>query len=422
MIDPTLHHAAPANYTHQTTPTQFVEAAGIRFAYRRFANRRFGARIDIPLLFFMHFTGTMDHWDPALTDGFAQDREVILFNNAGVSSSGGEVPASIEEMARHAAAFIDALGVKKLDALGFSIGGLVAQQFALDRPDLVRKVILVGTGPRGGEGMASLTPEAQEIFGATYDPADELWLRVFFTPSERSQAAGRKYLERQRARKENRDPLPNEKVALAQLAALQKWGAASNDPNPYAYLKKITQPTLVVNGSNDVIVYTVNSIAESAERAAHSVPRQQSWRAVPIPGAVCRTRNAVPEGNMSEKQVKLPGLDHPISIERNPARVVVSVAGRVVADTRNAMTLREAAYPPVQYIPAEDVDFSQLERTDRVTWCPYKGDCNYYSVPAGGNKSVNAVWSYEDPFPAVGQIRGYVAFYPERVDAIEVLP
>jgi pimeloyl-ACP methyl ester carboxylesterase len=260
MVDSTPHHNASSNYTHHTAPTQFVEAAGIRFAYRRFANRRFGVRIDIPLLFFMHFTGTMDHWDPALTDGFAQDREVILFNNAGVSSSGGEVPASIEEMAQHAAAFVDALGVQKLDALGFSIGGLVAQQFTMDRPDLVRKLILVGTGPRGGEGMASLTPEAQEIFGARYDPADELWLRVFFTPSERSQAAGRKYLERQRARRENRDPLPNEKVAPAQLAALQKWGAASNDPKgPYAYLKKITQPTLVVNGSNDVIVYTVNS-------------------------------------------------------------------------------------------------------------------------------------------------------------------
>jgi uncharacterized protein (DUF427 family) len=125
---------------------------------------------------------------------------------------------------------------------------------------------------------------------------------------------------------------------------------------------------------------------------------------------------------MNDKQARLPGPDHPISIHRNPARVVVSVAGSVVADTRNAITLREAAYPPVQYIPAEDVDFSQLERTDHVTWCPYKGDCNYYSAPAGGNKSVNAVWSYEDPFPAVGQISGHVAFYPERVDAIEVLP
>jgi pimeloyl-ACP methyl ester carboxylesterase len=246
-----------SNCTHQTAPTQFVEAAGIRFAYRRFANGRFGAKIDIPLLFFMHFTGTMDHWDPALIDGFAQDREVILFNNAGISSSSGEVPTSIEEMAQHAAAFADALGIKKLDALGFSMGGFVAQQFVIDRPELVRKLILVGTGPRSGEGMASLTPQAQEIFGAKYDPPDELWLRVFFTPSKRSQAAGRKYLERQRARKENRDPLANDNVAPAQIAALQKWGAPAKDP--YAYLKKIPQPALVVNGSNDVIVYTVNS-------------------------------------------------------------------------------------------------------------------------------------------------------------------
>jgi len=126
---------------------------------------------------------------------------------------------------------------------------------------------------------------------------------------------------------------------------------------------------------------------------------------------------------MKEKQVKLPGPDHPISIQRNPARLVVSVAGRVVADTRNALTLREAAYPPVQYIRREDIDFSQLERTDHATYCPYKGDCNYYSVPAGGKKAVNAVWSYEDSFPAVAQIRGYVAFYPDRVDEIaERLP
>jgi pimeloyl-ACP methyl ester carboxylesterase len=241
-----------SDYTHQTAPTKFVEAAGIRFAYRRF-----GVKIDIPLLFFMHFTGTMDHWDPALIDGFAQDREVILFDNAGISASSGEVPTSIEEMAQHAAAFTDALGIKKLDALGFSMGGFIAQQFTIDRPDLVRKLVLVGTGPRSGEGMASLTPEAQEIFGAKYDPPDELWLRVFFTPSKQSQAAGRKYLERQRGRKESRDPLSNEKVAPAQIAALQKWGAPAKDP--YAYLNKITQPALVVNGSNDVIVYTVNS-------------------------------------------------------------------------------------------------------------------------------------------------------------------
>ena len=125
---------------------------------------------------------------------------------------------------------------------------------------------------------------------------------------------------------------------------------------------------------------------------------------------------------MNKKQVKFPGPDHPISIERNPARVVVSVANRVIADTRNALTLREAAYSPVQYIPADDVDLSQ-ERSDHVTYCPYKGDCTYYSVRAGGEKSVNAVWSYEDPFPAVEQIKRHIAFYPERVDEIaEQLP
>ena len=126
---------------------------------------------------------------------------------------------------------------------------------------------------------------------------------------------------------------------------------------------------------------------------------------------------------MKEKQIKLPGPDHPISIRRNPARVVVSVASRVIADTGNALTLREADYSPVQYILREDVDFSQLERTDHATYCPYKGDCSYYSVPAGGEKSINAVWTYENPYPAVAQIRKHVAFYPDRVDQIaEQLP
>ena len=126
---------------------------------------------------------------------------------------------------------------------------------------------------------------------------------------------------------------------------------------------------------------------------------------------------------MKEKQIKIPDPDHPISIERNPARVIVSVAGHAIADTRNAVTLREADYPPVQYIPREDVDFTQLEQTDHATYCPYKGDCTYYSVPAGGKKSINAVWTYEDPYSAVAQIKGHVAFYPDRVDEIaEQLP
>src|SRR6266852_1335888 len=241
-----------AKGTHQTAPTQFVEANGIRFAYRRF-----GKAGGVPLVFNMHFTGTMDHWDPLGTDGFAKDREVILFDNAGISSSSGDVPTSVEGMAANAIAFIKALGLSQVDLLGFSLGGLVAQGLTLAAPKLVRRLVLVGTGPRSGEGMASLTPEAQKIFGATYDPPDHLWLRVFFTPSESSQAAGHAYLKRFRQRSEGRDPEVNKKVAPAQLEALAKWGAPR--ANPFDYLKAIRQPTLVINGGTDVIIYTINS-------------------------------------------------------------------------------------------------------------------------------------------------------------------
>ena len=239
-------------HTHQTAPTQFVEAKGLRFAYRRF-----GKSSGVPLVFNMHFTGTMDHWDPAVTDGLAHDREVILFDNAGISSSSGEVPNSIEEMAANAAAFIRAVGLPQVDVLGFSLGGLVAQELAVAAPELVRRLILLGTGPRSGEGMASLTPEAQEIFGARNAEPDHLWLKVFFTPSEFSQAAGRAYLKRFRLRVDDREPDVSDKVAAAQVEALTKWGAPRE--NPFEYLKAIAQPTLVVNGDRDVIIYSMNS-------------------------------------------------------------------------------------------------------------------------------------------------------------------
>ena len=118
------------------------------------------------------------------------------------------------------------------------------------------------------------------------------------------------------------------------------------------------------------------------------------------------------------KTVKIPGPDHPISVERNASRVVVSVAGRIVADTRMALTLREASYPPVQYIPRKDVDMTLLARTDHATYCPYKGDCAYFSIPAGGARSTNAVWTYEAPYEAVASIKDHLAFYPDRVDEI----
>jgi uncharacterized protein (DUF427 family) len=125
---------------------------------------------------------------------------------------------------------------------------------------------------------------------------------------------------------------------------------------------------------------------------------------------------------MAEKSIKIPGPDHPITIEANPARVVVSVAGRVVADTRAALTLREASYPAVQYIPRADVDMALLARTQHDTYCPYKGDSSYYSIPHGGERSTNAVWTYEAPYAAVAAIKDHVAFYPDRVDSIEERP
>jgi uncharacterized protein (DUF427 family) len=121
---------------------------------------------------------------------------------------------------------------------------------------------------------------------------------------------------------------------------------------------------------------------------------------------------------MADKAVKIPGPDHPISIDANPARVVVTVGGKVVADTRNALTLREASYPAVQYIPRRDVDMTALTRSEHKTYCPYKGDASYYSIPAGGDRSINAAWTYETPFEAMTQIKDYVAFYPNRVDEI----
>jgi pimeloyl-ACP methyl ester carboxylesterase len=225
---------------------------GIRFAYRRF-----GKAGGVPLVFHMHYLGTMDYWDPTVTDGLARDREVILFNNAGVSSSSGEVPTTFEQMGANAIAFSRALGLTKADMLGFSIGGMIVQEITLQAPDLVRKLVLVGTGPRGGEGMESMTLVAQRIFGAAYDPPENMWLAVLFSPSEAAQAAGKEFLKRKHLRQEGCDPEVNDKVSPAQVEAMDKWGVQKK--GSYDYLKTIKQPTLVVNGSNDLIMPTINS-------------------------------------------------------------------------------------------------------------------------------------------------------------------
>jgi pimeloyl-ACP methyl ester carboxylesterase len=197
----------------------------------------------------------LDHWDPAVTDGLAKTREVILFDNAGVSSSSGETPSSFQEMGANAIAFIKALGLAQVDVLGFSIGGMVAQEIALQGQELVRKLVLVGTGPRGVDMAAS---QSSAIFGATYDPAEHLWLKVHFTPSEASQAAGLAFLER-KWRRQDRDSLVREQTVTAQLEAIGKYVAYSGQDGYLDYLKAIRQPTLVVQGSNDVIIPTYNS-------------------------------------------------------------------------------------------------------------------------------------------------------------------
>jgi pimeloyl-ACP methyl ester carboxylesterase len=241
-----------SGHTHDTAPTRFASVDGVRFAYRRFGNP-----VGAPIVLLQHFMGNLDNYDPAVTDALARDREVILTDNAGVGSSTGEAADTVAGMARDVASLIDTLGLEHVDLFGFSMGGYVAQQIAVDRPELVRRLILVGTGPRGGEGMYQLAPDVAPLFTKVHDPQDLMWLPIFFSPSEASQAAGRRFLDRIRARTDDRDMRVSETTVAAHSAAARKWGAVA--PGNFDYLKGISQPTLVVNGSNDIVVPTRNS-------------------------------------------------------------------------------------------------------------------------------------------------------------------
>lgn len=235
-------------FTHDTAPTRFVEANGIRFGYRRFGTPR-----GVPIILNQHFRGTMDYWDPAVTDGLARTREVILFDNAGVASSSGEVPPSFPGMAANATVFIRALGLSRVDVLGFSIGGMVSQEIALQAPDLVRKLILVGTGPRGADMSGS---RSAEIFAGVYDPPEHLWLAVHFAASAAGRAAGLAFLKRKLGRKD-RDPEVGEAAAVRQREAIGDYIAGGESAQ--GHLRDIRLPTLIVQGSNDVIIPTINS-------------------------------------------------------------------------------------------------------------------------------------------------------------------
>jgi pimeloyl-ACP methyl ester carboxylesterase len=238
-----------SNLTHETVPTQFVESNGIRYAYRRF-----GKPGPTPLLFLEYFNSNLDGWDPALTNGLAADHEVILFDNAGVGASGGKTPYTVVEMTRDCVAFCRTLGLKAIHVVGFSLGGMIAQELALEHPQLVQRLILMGTGPRGGEGMTFTELSAEE----QADPIAFL-LGAFFSPSNTSQAAGREYIKRLDIRKENRDLPVSKASAVAQLAAIREWGTVPATGR-YSTLKNITRPTLIVHGNKDVVVAPINAL------------------------------------------------------------------------------------------------------------------------------------------------------------------
>jgi pimeloyl-ACP methyl ester carboxylesterase len=233
---------------HETALTQFVESGGIRFAYRRFG-RRGGA----PLLLLNYFAANLDKWDPRVTNGFAAERDVILFDYPGIGSSSGETPSTVAALTKACVEFCRALDLTRFDVLGFSLGGMIAQQLAADHPEMVRRIILSGTGPRGGEAMVFDDLSADEL-----DDEAALIMNAFFTQSEPSKAAGRAFIERTKRRVENRDASVSKQAALAESAAIREWGVIPKTDR-FAMLGQINQPTLIVHGSKDVVIAPINA-------------------------------------------------------------------------------------------------------------------------------------------------------------------
>jgi pimeloyl-ACP methyl ester carboxylesterase len=225
---------AMTDATNIIAPTQFVDTEFERYAYRRFGNGR-----GLPLLCLQHFTGTLDNWDPAVTDPLASGREVILFESAGVGRSTGEVPTSVSGMAAHALAFVDALGLTQVDVLGYSLGGMIAQEMALERPSLVRKMLLVGTAPEGGEDIMHMEkPELKKITDDPNLPGLQKLVKLFFASSASSQAAGEAFIARLAQRKQDREPISGPKVANAQIAAFRAWETFTGER--FVKLRKIS--------------------------------------------------------------------------------------------------------------------------------------------------------------------------------------
>ncbi|MGY3484748.1 pimeloyl-ACP methyl ester carboxylesterase [Bradyrhizobium sp. USDA 4011] len=251
--------------THNTARNQFVEVGGVHYAYRRF-----GKLDGTPLLLLPHFIATMDWWDPLLVDSLAETREVILFDNRGVGLSSGETPDRIAMMAADVHAFIHGLGLTRVDVLGFSIGGMVAQELVLLYPDDVRKLLLVGTGPRGGEGMQQPKPDVvKALTEAGPDPKSARPF-LFFSQTENGRTEAARFMARNAERTADLDPGPSMQTMQAQSEALGEWGHAATHADYLARLRVLPHPTLVANGNNDIMVSTINSYILS-----QAIPRAQ---------------------------------------------------------------------------------------------------------------------------------------------------
>ena len=236
-----------------TAATEFLRVKDETYAYRRI-----GGGIRRPLLCLQHFTGTLDNWDPAVTDPLGDVREVVLFDSAGVGRSTGTVPTTVAGMAAHALAFLDGLCVTSCDVLGFSLGGMVAQQMALDRPSSIHRMILVGTAPRGGEDIMHLEkPSLARHLGDPSLKGYAVLQKIFFAASSSSQAAGGAFIERLARRTEDLDTPSGPDVVAAQMAAFREWEQSTEDR--FGDLRGISQPTLVVNGIHDNMIPVSNS-------------------------------------------------------------------------------------------------------------------------------------------------------------------
>jgi len=241
---------AALNARWQNAPTQTINAGGVEFAYRQL-----GPSTGVPVVFLTHLAAVLDNWDPRALDGIAAKHRVVTFDNRGVGASSGATPTSIEEMARDAVTFIGALGLDQVDLFGFSMGGMIAQVIAQQQPQLVRKMIIAGTGPAGGEGIDKVTR-------ITYlDTARGLLTRqdpkqfLFFTRTPNGRRAGKEFLARLQERTYDRDKAISVRSFRAQLKAIHRWGQQKP-----ADLASIHQPVLVMNGDNDKMVPTKNTV------------------------------------------------------------------------------------------------------------------------------------------------------------------